>query len=172
MQNKKQKGDSSKKQKPKQKQEVSHKARLFATMTSLIIYVYIGLDIGDSRTGIAICEGQPLIAIPKDTVDTAELLDYLKEITKNINREDLVLVVGLPLNMSGEETMQTFAVRAIAAQIEEYLDTQAYFIDERLTSVESMKLLQEAGVKQKEAKEHKDHLAAQIILQSYLDTNV
>lgn len=134
--------------------------------------MFIGLDIGDARTGIAICEAGLSMALPKDTVDTADLIEELQKITKGQSADDLTLVVGLPLNMSGEETMQTFAVRAIAAQIEEQLGLEPQFIDERLTSVESMKLLQEAGVKQKEAKEHKDHLAAQIILQSYLDTNV
>jgi putative Holliday junction resolvase len=79
--------------------------------------------------------------------------------------------------LSGEDSPQTAKVREFVTMLENKLrsmgfkDVKVVFQDERFTTKMSEAVLMEAGVRRENRKQHLDRMAAQIILQSYLDTN-
>lgn len=79
------------------------------------------------------------------------------------------IVVGLPLNMDGSESVQSGRARAFARNIEKVTGLKTELVDERLTTVEADALLAEAGVKRSARAELIDSMSAKVILQSYID---
>jgi putative holliday junction resolvase len=130
----------------------------------------LGIDYGHKRIGLAMSDDLGSMAHEFEVVaggDDAELLEYFREL---IEREQIEkIVIGLPLNMSGEETDKAQDVREFAATLENYLDREVIFEDERWTTKIVDKTLREMNISQKEARVKKDMLAAKYILQSYLD---
>src|SRR5690606_33976239 len=81
------------------------------------------------------------------------------------------IVVGLPLDLSGEETEWTAEVRAFAEKLGARTGLPVRFVDERLTSVQAERVVRNSGLRrtQREEKERVDATAAAIILRNYLD---
>ena len=138
---------------------------------------YLGLDIGDKTIGVAVSDPLFLTAQGVTTIervgirkDTTKVLEYIKEY------EVSVVVAGLPLMLSGEDSPQTAKVREFVTMLENKLrssgmkDVKVVFQDERFTTKMSEAVLMEAGVRRENRKQHLDRMAAQIILQSYLDS--
>ena len=139
---------------------------------------YLGLDIGDKTIGVAVSDPFFLTAQGVTTIervgirkDTTKVVDYIKEYDVSL------VVAGLPLMLSGEDSPQTAKVREFVTMLENKLrsmgfkDVKVVFQDERFTTKMSEAVLMEAGVRRENRKQHLDRMAAQIILQSYLDTN-
>ena len=139
---------------------------------------YLGLDIGDKTIGVAVSDPLFLTAQGVTTIervgirkDTTKVVDYIKEYDVSL------VVAGLPLMLSGEDSPQTAKVREFVTMLENKLrsmgfkDVKVVFQDERFTTKMSEAVLMEAGVRRENRKQHLDRMAAQIILQSYLDTN-
>ena len=139
---------------------------------------YLGLDIGDKTIGVAVSDPLFLTAQGVTTIervgirkDTTKVVEYIKEY------EVSVVVAGLPLMLSGEDSPQTAKVREFVTMLENKLksmgfkDVKVVFQDERFTTKMSEAVLMEAGVRRENRKQHLDRMAAQIILQSYLDAN-
>jgi putative Holliday junction resolvase len=80
-------------------------------------------------------------------------------------------VVGLPLNLAGDETEWTVAVRDFASKLQNRAGVPVDFLDERLTSVQAERAVRNSGLKrsQREQKERIDAAAAVLLLQTYLD---
>ena len=82
-----------------------------------------------------------------------------------------IIVIGKPLNMDGTAGEKVAAVEEFAAMIAQHTSTPIEFYDERLSTVSAHRFLSEGmGVKAKKHKNIVDSLAAEIILQSYMDT--
>ncbi len=139
---------------------------------------YLGLDIGDKTIGVAVSDPLFLTAQGVTTIervgirkDTTKVLEYIKEY------EVSLVVAGLPLMLSGEDSPQTVKVREFVTMLENKLrssgmkDIKVVFQDERFTTKMSEAVLMEAGVRRENRKQHLDRMAAQIILQSYMDSN-
>ena len=139
---------------------------------------YLGLDIGDKTIGVAVSDPLFLTAQGVTTIervgirkDTTKVLEYIKEY------EVSLVVAGLPLMLSGEDSPQTQKVREFVTMLENKLrssgmkDVKVVFQDERFTTKMSEAVLMEAGVRRENRKQHLDRMAAQLILQSYMDTN-
>uniref|UniRef100_A0A7C4R5R7 Putative pre-16S rRNA nuclease n=1 Tax=candidate division CPR3 bacterium TaxID=2268181 RepID=A0A7C4R5R7_UNCC3 len=129
----------------------------------------LGIDYGHKRIGLAISDEMGFAHEFEVVVgeDEGEILDYLRQL---IEREQIEkIVIGLPLNMSGEETEKAQDVREFAATLENYLDKEVIFEDERWTTKMVDKTLREMKISQKEARVKKDMIAAKYILQGYLD---
>ena len=137
---------------------------------------YLGLDIGDKTIGVAVSDPLFLTAQGVTTIervgirkDTTKVVDYIKEYDVSL------VVAGLPLMLSGEDSPQTAKVREFVTMLENKLrsmgfkDVKVVFQDERFTTKMSEAVLMEAGVRRENRKQHLDRMAAQIILQSYLD---
>lgn len=128
----------------------------------------LGLDVGDARVGLAISDPERITAQPLDTVPRDE--NTVTRISEIIGEFSVsVVVIGLPLLMSGKEGEQARKVREFSQELSSATGVPISFIDERLTSREAEGLLLSGGVKRKKRKSASDRLAASLILRSYLD---
>ena len=133
---------------------------------------YLGLDLGTRTLGVSISDLTHTIASTYGTIRYDEGdYDYLiSELRKIVLLEGVEKVVlGLPKNMNN--TLGESAIRCIdfGKMIEEKLNVIVIMQDERLTTVEATNYMLEANVSRKKRKKKIDSLAANIILQSYLD---
>lgn len=81
-----------------------------------------------------------------------------------------MIVVGLPLHLSGREGEEAERARAFAARVEESLGLPVQLVDERLSSREAERQLLESGVRRDRWKDRLDAVAAAVVLQGYLDS--
>ncbi len=130
----------------------------------------MGIDFGESRTGLAISDELGLIAQGLTTFQGAEDEDFLINLS-NIVKEKKVerIVVGLPKMMNGSLGEKAQKVKKFAEDIERKLGITTVLWDERLSSVQSQKILRQMGKKPSREKGMIDQIAAVLILQSYLD---
>lgn len=122
----------------------------------------IGLDYGTKRIGVAISDESRTFAREIGIWPAAEFYPHLQDfLAKNDDIDSIA--VGLPLNMSGEDTTKTQEARSFAQEVQTRTGIETVLVDERLTS--SMARSLPGG------KHDVDSLAAQLILQTYLDQN-
>ena len=133
---------------------------------------YLGLDLGTRSLGLSISDLTHTIASTYKTIRYEENdYDYLlQELKKIIEQEKIErLVLGLPKNMNntiGESAERCLNFRKL---LEDNLNIQVEMQDERLTTVEAHNFMIEANMSRKKRKQKIDSLAANIILQTYLD---
>ena len=129
---------------------------------------YLGIDYGQKRTGVAICDEQELIASPVTVI--AGQRDLISHIARIAEREQVgAIVVGLPLNMDGSEGKAAKVTRKFGADLTHALGIQVLFHDERLSSFDAEQKLIETDFSRKKKKKRIDAIAAASILQSFLD---
>ncbi len=136
----------------------------------------LAVDFGYKRMGLAISDPTQTIASPLETVEgssnpqkAAELIAAAYRALLEKQRYEISeIVVGLPLNMNGSDSERTTAVRAFVLALQEKLPIPIQVFDERLTSMQAERLLQEGGLRRKERGKVVDKVAAVIILQTYL----
>lgn len=130
---------------------------------------YIGLDVGEARVGFARGSSVARLAEPLFTMPQSETLQKLA--TMIAEQETAAIVVGMPRNLSGEQTKQTQWVREWVGKAKAKIDLPFYAQDEALTSVKAKShAYQQAGLNQKVKNADVDALAAAIILQDFLDS--
>lgn len=105
-----------------------------------------------------------LTACGKVRQDARQILDWAAQ------HEGAGFVVGLPLNMDGSDSSQTRLSRALAAELQRHGAAHVELWDERLSSFQADQTLQEAGVRPARRRRLRDAIAAQVILQSFLDS--
>jgi putative Holliday junction resolvase len=130
----------------------------------------LGLDYGTRRLGVAVCNADQTIAVPVETwtVRTPQVdLKHLKELIADYRI--VGFVVGLPVRMSGQEGDQATVVRKFGEWVKEQTGLPVAYWDERHSSTEAEVLLWTQGISPAKGKERLDRLAAQIILQAFLD---
>lgn len=130
----------------------------------------LGIDYGSRRVGIAICTSTQTIASP--------VLNYTRQ-TPEVDARRLVklveewqpvgLVVGLPVHMSGEEGEKARAARKFGQWAARVTGLPLRFFDERFTSLTAEARLMESGLSPAKQKARRDKVAAQVMLQGYLD---
>lgn len=130
----------------------------------------LGLDYGTRRVGVALSTREQNIASPLENYtrqgEQADA-DYFRRI---IAEYGIVgVVVGLPVHLSGDEGEKAREARQFGAWIARVTDLPVIFWDERFTSAMAEDQLLDAGLTRKRRKERLDKLAAQIMLQSFLD---
>jgi len=132
----------------------------------------LGLDIGDKRIGIALSDPMGILASPllvfehkNDAVDITFILQILRQ-----NQAEII-IVGLPQSMNGTLGPQAEKVKLFAEKLIERSPVPVEFRDERLTTVEAKRMMNEAGSKKSinGKKREYDSAAAAVILQSYLN---
>ena len=130
----------------------------------------LGIDFGSSRIGIAISDELGMLAHPLETIPNDSLfLSKLRKIVleKVISR----IVVGIPRNMDGSYGPAAEKAKLFFSQLKsEFPGVQLISWDERLTTVEAQRLLHAAGRDIKKSRPVIDQVAAQVLLQSYLDS--
>jgi putative Holliday junction resolvase len=134
------------------------------------LYRIMSIDHGAVRVGIAISDPMQIIARPyKVIINNDDLLD---EITSIIKKERIgKIILGLPLNLAGEDTQKTKEVRDFAEKLKKDISIPIILWDERYTTVEANEALQEMGYNIHESKDVIDKVAASLILRNYLENN-
>ena len=124
----------------------------------------LGVDFGTVRVGLAISDADRIIASPFDTYRRKDRVLDAAYFAKLVKAEGIVgLVVGLPLHTGGEEGIKAkWLADATGLPFEMW--------DERCTTAAAEDALWSAGLSHQDRKARRDRVAAQIILQSYLDT--
>tara|TARA_B100000686_G_C16649925_1_gene894979 strand:- start:252 stop:665 length:414 start_codon:yes stop_codon:yes gene_type:complete len=131
----------------------------------------LGIDFGEKRVGLALSDRLNLIASPYKTLQYISENDLISEIKKIvIDKEIGVCVIGLPLNMKGEDSDQTKKVRRFKNLLS-ILGLPIIYEDERFSSIIARNSLVLQNVKTGHNKSEIDRTAAAIILQQYLDKN-
>lgn len=127
------------------------------------------MDVGSRRIGLAISDGLGITAQPLETLTRRNNRTDLAALGGIIGRYGVrEVVMGLPLYMSGDESPQSKKVREFAAMVTEKLGVSVRFIDERLTSAQAHRLLDEAELSRMERKGKVDKIAAVLILENFL----
>ena len=122
----------------------------------------LALDVGSKRAGMARASTKARLAEPLKTVKTEEAIKQLQAMIKE--NDIMAIVIGLPRNLSGEDTPQTRWLRDWASRAKTQLGIPLYWQDEALTT-------QVAEVRHQDEKIHDvDALAAAVILQDFLTT--
>lgn len=130
----------------------------------------MGVDFGGKRIGIAFSDLSGTIATAYEVYvsqNEERDIDYLTSLAKK--REVSKVVFGLPLNADGTESDQTRWTRDFATKFSEKSEIETDFEDERFSSLEAEELLKEAKMNWKQRKLILDKVAAEIILQNYLN---
>ncbi|MFV0338515.1 MAG: Holliday junction resolvase RuvX [Chthoniobacterales bacterium] len=131
--------------------------------------IAIGIDIGDVRVGLAVSDELGMLAHPLETVDIRKKdpVGRIRELVAE--RRASVLVVGLPRNMDGSYGSAAEKAREFAKKLREGTECRVVLWDERLTTVAASRSLRDSGQKAKQQKPLIDQVAAQHILQGWLD---
>ena len=131
----------------------------------------MGVDFGDTRTGLAISDVGRFLASGIGYVSPGGIektADRVAEVARE--RQASAIVVGLPRNMDGTEGFRADRCREFAALLRDRLDgIPVAMIDERLTTVSASRYLNETNTRGSQRKQVIDTLSAQILLQNALD---
>lgn len=130
----------------------------------------LGIDYGLSRVGMAVSDEGGLLATPLKTVSVVSEKQALRAIRLTVEEEHIDrLVIGLPLTALGDEGQMVDKVRVFAQKLKRCGLPPVDEWDERFTSAEAERALREGGVSAKKQRGLVDQLAAQLMLQNYLD---
>jgi len=129
----------------------------------------LALDLGKRRIGLALSDELGITAQGLETLQRTRLREDFAALTQLIRDRNVSLVlVGNPVNMSGEEGRQSAHAREFAERLQASVTVDVKFWDERLTTVEAQRVLRESGVSLQKRIRAIDRLSAVILLESYL----
>ena len=133
--------------------------------------VILSVDYGDKRTGIAVCDKLEMLASPVTVINEwnkERLCEKIISLAEQKKAEEIL--IGLPKNMDGSEGFRADACKELGVLLSEQSDIPVAFWDERLTTVSAHRILSEANIRGKKRKNVVDALAAELILQDYLES--
>ena len=131
----------------------------------------LGIDHGEARIGLAISDDLGMLAHPLETIHLKTVPDPLARIAEIVTRDQIgMIVLGLPRNMNGTYGPASEKVKEFAEKLRAKVPCEIKLWDERLTSVAAQRSLHEAGRNVKNSREVIDQVAAQLILQGWLDS--
>ncbi len=132
--------------------------------------IIMSVDYGDKRTGIAICDKLEMLASPVGVLaewNSETLADKIVNLA--IDKKAETIVIGLPKNMDGSQGFRADACKELGELVKARTQIPVEFWDERLTTVSAHRILSENNVRGKKRKAVVDSVAAEIILQDYID---
>ncbi len=132
--------------------------------------MYLAIDRGGKRTGLAVGDDILRLAGPVDVINTASEDELIRQIKIAI-QEHLPdeLVLGLPLNMDDSEGPSAKLARKFGKRLEEATGKVVHLVDERLSSYYADKQMSQSGLTHGQKKARRDAIAAANILQAFLD---
>jgi putative pre-16S rRNA nuclease len=131
----------------------------------------LAFDFGRARIGVAISDDLQLLAHPLETIPTKQRAE--SRIAKIVHDKNVDHVVaGLPRQMNGQIGTAATEVLQFVEKLRAILPCPVVMWDERLTTVAAHRALRDAGKKTRHTRGYVDQVAAQMILQSYLDGRV
>ena len=130
----------------------------------------LALDMGEKRIGVAVSDALGITANPRESIIYKSDQDTIDSIINIVKEEQIgEIVVGLPLNINGSQSNFTKKVLGFAEELKKKTDVPVKTWDERLTSMQGERILLEADLSRKKRRQVIDKLAAQLILQNYLN---
>ena len=129
----------------------------------------LGVDFGRARIGVAVSDELRMLAHPVETIPSSkEAIRRINELAteKNVER----IVVGVPRLMSGGHGLAAEEVMKFVGELRKAVTCEVVTWDERLTTVAAQRALRDAGKKTRDSRSYVDQVAAQMILQGYLDS--
>lgn len=131
----------------------------------------LGIDLGEARIGLALSDELGMLAHPLETIHTKEHADPLERIAQIVSREKIeTIVLGMPRNMNGTYGPASEKVKGFAERLKTKTNCAVKLWDERMTTVAAQRSLHESGRNVKQGRAVIDQVAAQLILQGWLDS--
>lgn len=133
----------------------------------------LGLDVGDKRIGIAVSDEMGITAQFVGTIERSRIPKDLEKVVAAAEKYDAALiVVGLPKKLNSSSSPQTEKVQEFINELKNHTKISVRAWDERFTTSSAEASLIEAGVRRTSRRKVIDSVAAQIMLQHYLDCNM
>jgi putative Holliday junction resolvase len=130
----------------------------------------LGIDYGHKRIGLALSDETEMLAQSFDTISGEETARACRQIAEIVKKNGVGgIVVGIPLNMNGTRGPQAERVLQFIAELQKTVSVPIHQWDERLTTAAAERAMLEGDVRRRERREKIDKIAAQLILQNYLD---
>lgn len=131
----------------------------------------MGIDYGERRVGIAMSDSMRMVSTPLETIEVGTSKLVFRRLRELVEEQNVsAVVVGLPLHMDGGKGDLALAAEAFAEKIRRQVPkVEVHLWDERLSSAEAERMLRHGDAKASRRKAMRDQLAAQLVLQSWLD---
>lgn len=128
---------------------------------------FLCIDLGDKRTGLAVCDDNETVASPVGVIEgRGDLYSGIMDAAKQYQAQ--ALVFGLPLNMDGSENKRTIQTKRFVEEIKGKINLPVFFQDERLSSYSAQNRLSQTGLTHKKKKNRMDAVAAAEILEEFI----
>jgi len=150
----------------------ARKPRHRAERRELPVGVWVGVDVGTVRVGVAASDPDGMLALPIGTLrrDVSENRDVAQLVGIVTDRQAVAVVVGLPRTLAGEEGPAAIAARQYARMLADRVaPVPVRLVDERLTTVAAHRRMAERGLRARARRDLVDQEAAVQILQNALD---
>ncbi|OQZ05044.1 MAG: Holliday junction resolvase RuvX [Candidatus Brocadia sp. UTAMX1] len=132
----------------------------------------LGIDYGEKRIGVAISDPLGITAQGLPTIVYSNVQEALQKIMAIVSEKEVgVIVVGLPKHMNNSLGESARAVLSFGERLEKYVGIPVKTIDERLSTVRAHRAMLEGNLSRKQRRGRVDMIAAQLILQNYLDSH-
>lgn len=132
----------------------------------------LGIDYGERRVGLAISDELGMMAMPLDILSVQSFKQVVRDVLSLCQEKQVaVIVVGLPLNMDGSRGPAVEAVERFVRELRQQDNRPVELWDERMSSRQVERMLIDSDVSRSRRKGLVDKLAAQVVLQSYLDAH-
>ena len=130
----------------------------------------LGVDLGQARTGVALSDELRMLAHPLETIENSSAEKVARRVRQIVAEKEVdCVVVGLPRHMNGSLGPAAEKAQQFVEKLRSLISCEVVTWDERLSTVAAERALRDAGRKTRETRGIRDQVAAQIILQSYLD---
>ena len=130
----------------------------------------LALDLGKKRIGLALSDPLGITAQGLPTLERVNIRTDLAELDRLVKEYEVGLILlGLPLHMSGDEGRQSQHAREFGSRLAEWTGKEVRLWDERLTTVEAQRVLKSSGISIAKRAKAVDQLSAQILLDSFLN---
>jgi putative Holliday junction resolvase len=131
--------------------------------------VIMSVDLGDARTGLAVCDPLEMLASPLEVIFEKSPEKRLLKVTETVKKQNPeLIVVGNPVNMDGSHGSSSEKCKKFSEELEKLTGIKCVLWDERRTTVFAANILSENNVRGKKRKAAIDAVAAVLILENYL----
>jgi putative holliday junction resolvase len=129
----------------------------------------LGIDPGARRVGVAVAEPETRLAMPFEVIDSEET-DAIARIVELVRRMEVeLIVVGRPIGLAGREGPAVTEQQQFVERLRAATDAEVIEHDERLSTAVAEQGLRAGGARSRARRQIRDAVAAQVILQGYLD---
>jgi len=131
----------------------------------------LGLDVGESRIGVAVGDSMGIVVTPMPAIQRSNLEDDLKTVVSLIGEHQAkAVVVGIPISLNGRMGPQARLVKRFIQALARESPVSVHSQDERFSTAEAERLLRQGGHQPSREKGLRDSASAAVILRAYLDS--